>query len=42
MSENPTRITNIRAYLLSTLYNAPSSMSAFYQAEYKADLYGMN
>ena len=35
--ENTTKVKNIRAYLLSSLYNAPSSISAYYTAMYQND-----
>ena len=31
LSENTTKIRNIKSYLLTTLYNAPSTIDAFYQ-----------
>lgn len=34
------RINNIRAYLITTLYNAVSSMNCYYQQEVQHDLYG--
>ena len=40
MEKNTSRIRNIRAYLLSALYNAPTTMDHFYQAEVNHDLYG--
>ena len=33
MKNNTTKIKNIRPYLLATLFNAPSTMSSYYQAE---------
>lgn len=33
MRRNTTQIRNIRAYLLTALYNAPATMSNYYQAE---------
>lgn len=33
MRETVTKITNIRAYLITALYNAPSTMSHYYQQE---------
>ena len=32
--------TNIRAYLITALYNAPSTMSHYYQQEVQHDMYG--
>ena len=34
------KINNIRAYLLTSLYNAPATIGQFYQAEVQHDLYG--
>ncbi len=33
MDRNPTRIANIKAYLLTALYNAPTTMENYYTAE---------
>ena len=40
MRETTTKITNVRAYLITALYNAPSTMSHFYQQEVQHDMYG--
>ena len=40
MRETVTKITNIRAYLITALYNAPSNMSHYYQQEVQHDMYG--
>ena len=40
MKDTTTKITNIRAYLLTALYNAPSTMSHYYQQEVQHDMYG--
>ena len=40
LQETTTKITNIRAYLLTTLYNAPATISHFYQQEVQQDMYG--
>lgn len=40
MRETTTKITNIRAYLITTLYNAPSTINHFYQQEVQHDMYG--
>ena len=37
---NTTKIRNIRGYLLASLYNAPTTIGAYYQAEVQHDLYG--
>ena len=40
MRETVTKIANIRAYLITALYNAPSTMSHYYQQEVQHDMYG--
>lgn len=40
LNSNTTKVRNIRAYLLTTLYNAPSTISNYYQSEVNHDLYG--
>lgn len=40
MEYNTTKIHNIRAYLLSALYNAPASMGSYYRANANYTLYG--
>lgn len=40
MRETTTKITNIRAYMITTLYNAPSTINHFYQQEVQHDMYG--
>ena len=40
MKETTTKITNIRAYLITALYNAPSTISHYYQQEVQHDMYG--
>lgn len=40
MRKITTKITNIRSYLITTLYNAPSTMNHYYQQEVQHDLYG--
>ncbi len=40
LQETTTKITNIRAYLLTTLYNAPATISHYYQQEVQHDMYG--
>ena len=46
MRRNTTEIRNIRAYLLTALYNAPVTMSPYYQAAVQHDIFlstaGMN
>jgi hypothetical protein len=40
LRRNTTKVRNIRAYLLTSLYNAPATIGQFYQAEVQHDLYG--
>ena len=40
INQNTTKVYNIRAYLLTTLFSAPSTMGHFYTAEVNHDLYG--
>jgi len=40
LQNNTTKVYNIRSYLLTTLYNAPSSMNNYYRQEVNHDLYG--
>lgn len=40
MNQNTKPIKNIRAYLLTALYNAPTTMSSHYKAEVQSDLFG--
>ena len=40
MKDTVTKVTNIRAYLITALYNAPSTMSHYYQQEVQHDMYG--
>ncbi len=40
LRRNTTKARNIRAYLLTSLYNAPATIGQFYQAEVQHDLYG--
>ena len=40
MKDATTKITNIRAYLITALYNAPSTMSHYYQQAVQYDMYG--
>ena len=40
MKECPSNIRNIRAYLLTTLYNAPATMDNFYSAKVNHDFNG--
>lgn len=40
LDNNTTKVRNIKAYLLSALYNAPATMDSYYRAEVNHDLYG--
>lgn len=40
MSENTTKVRNIRAYLLTSLYNAPTTIDAHFSALVRHDMYG--
>ena len=40
IDRNTTKVHNIKAYLLTTLYNAPATMDSYYRAEVNHDLYG--
>ena len=40
MRDTATKIVNIRAYLLTVLYNAPATMGHYYQQEVQHDMYG--
>jgi len=40
MKNNTTKVRNIRGYLLTVLYNAPTTMGHYYQAAVQHDLYG--
>ncbi len=38
LHKNPTKVRNIKAYLLATLFNAGSTMSSYYRAEVNHDM----
>lgn len=40
LRQNTAKVGNIRSYLLTALYNAPLTISNYYQAEANHDLYG--
>jgi len=40
MKRNTTKVRNIKAYLKSVIYNAPTTLNSFYSAEVNHDLYG--
>ena len=41
IDNNTTKVGNIKAYLLTALYNAPVTMDSYYRAEVNHDLYGI-
>jgi hypothetical protein len=40
LQKNTTKVGNIKAYLLTTLYNSLFTIDHFYQAEVQHDMYG--
>ncbi len=40
LHENTTKVRNMKQYLLTTLYNAPTTISSYYQAWVNNDFYG--
>ena len=40
LNRNTSKVSNIRAYLLTTLYNSSMTMKHYFQAEVNHDLYG--
>ena len=40
LNRNTSKVSNIKAYLLTTLYNSSMTMNHYYQAEVNHDLYG--
>ena len=40
LDENTTKVRNIRAYLLTSLYNAPTTINSYYTALVNHDMYG--
>ena len=42
MEKNTTKVANIKAYLITALYNAPNTMSHYFTAEVNHDMYGVN
>ncbi len=40
LKDTNTKVTNIRQYLITTLYNAPITISHYYQQEVQHDMYG--
>lgn len=41
MEKNTTKIANIKAYLITALYNAPNTITHYYTAEVNHDMYGI-
>ena len=39
MNKNTTKVSNIRAYMITALYNAPSTINHYYQAEVNHDIF---
>ena len=42
LTNNTTKVANIKAYLITALYNAPNTISHYYNAEVNHDLYGID
>lgn len=40
IDRNTTKVGNIKAYLLTALFNSPATMDSYYRAEVNHDLYG--
>ena len=40
MKDTTTKISNIKAYMITALYNAPSTINHYYQQEVQHDMYG--
>lgn len=40
MEETTESITNIKAYMITSLYNAPNTINHYYQQEVQHDMYG--
>ncbi len=40
LKKNTTEVHNIRAYLITALYNAPTTIDSYYTARVNHDLYG--
>ena len=41
IEHNTTKVANIKAYLITALYNAPNTISHYYTAEVNHDMYGV-
>ncbi len=42
LHNNTTKVRNVKAYLLTSLYNAPSTIDSYYRAEVNHDMYGVD
>lgn len=42
LKENSSNVRNIKSYLLTTIYNAPTTIGNYYAAKVNHDLYGQN
>lgn len=42
MKNNTTKVSNIKAYLITALYNAPNTMGHYYTAEVNHNMYGVS
>ena len=42
MERNTTKVSNIKAYLITALYNAPNTISHYYTAEVNHDMYSFD
>ena len=42
MQRNTTKVNNIKAYLITALYNAPNTIDHYYTAEVNHDMYGVS
>lgn len=40
LHNNTTKVRNVKSYLLTSLYNAPSTINNYYRAEVNHDMYG--
>ena len=41
LHRNTSKVFNIRAYLLTCIYNAPSTINSYFRAEVNHDMYGL-
>ena len=42
IKNNTTKVSNIKAYLITSLYNAPNTIGHYYTSEVNHDFYGVN